>query len=230
MNKPFFEHLQELNIRIIFSTVILILFSFVVYLNYSYFISYLTKPLIDAGYNVDNIFAITIYEGFQVKISNVFLISLSILFHLIVINIGFFIKPALEISTISFSLYLLFFSFLYYFGIYSALAISHVGIEFLLSFNENEILLRSQNYFQFIIRISLLFGIFFQLPLMILFLLNKKIIKTEVLINNRAELFIIILIISAVITPTGDPITLFVFAIPMYLFIELMILLHKKTI
>ena len=228
MKKPFFDHLKELNVRLIISVAVLILFSSLVYNNYSYFLDFLTKPLIDAGYSVDNIFAITIYEGFQVKITNVLLISLSILFPLIIINLGFFIKPAIDMSSLSFYLYFLSFTFLYYFGIYSALTISHVGIEFLLSFNENEILLRSQNYFQFIIRISLLFGISFQFPLVVLFLLNKNIIKAGNFTNNRPELFIFILILSAVITPTGDPVTLFIFAIPMYILIELMILLHKK--
>ena len=229
MKKPFFDHLKELNIRIIISISILIIFSVIVYLNYSYFLDYLIKPLVEAGYGVENIFAITIYEGFQVKITNVLLISFSLLFPLIVMNLGFFIKPALDIGSFSFYLYFIFFTFLYYFGIYSALTISHVGIEFLLSFNENEILLRSQNYFQFIIRISLLFGISFQFPLLVLFLLNKNIIKVTYITDNRPELFIFILILSAVITPTGDPVTLFIFAIPMYLLIELMILLHKKT-
>ena len=229
MKKPFFDHLKELNYRLIISIGVIVIFSSFVYFNYSYFVDFLTKPLIDAGYSVDNIFAITIYEGFQVKITNVLLISLSLLFPLIIINLGNFIKPAIEMGSLSFYLYFIFFTFLYYFGIYSALTISHVGIEFLLSFNENEILLRSQNYFQFIIRISLLFGISFQFPLIILFLLNKNIIKVDNLTKNRPELFIFILILSAVITPTGDPVTLFIFAIPMYLLIELMILLHKKT-
>ncbi len=229
MKKPFFEHLKELNIRLMISILILIIFSVIVYINYSYFIDFLVKPLIEAGYSVDNIFAITIYEGFQVKITNVLLISFSLLFPLIVMNLGFFIRPALDMGLLPFILYYIFFIFLYYFGIYSALTISHVGIEFLLSFNENEILLRSQNYFQFIIRISLLFGISFQFPLLVLFLLNKNIIKVIYFTNNRPELFIFILILSAVITPTGDPVTLFIFAIPMYLLIELMILLHKKT-
>ena len=229
MKKPFFDHLKELNYRLMTSIGVIVIFSLIVYFNYSYFLDFLTKPLIDAGYSVDNIFAITIYEGFQVKITNVLLISLSLLFPLIIINLGNFIKPAIEMASLSFYLYFIFFTFLYYFGIYSALTISHVGIEFLLSFNENEILLRSQNYFQFIIRISLLFGISFQFPLVILFLLNKNIIKVDNLTKNRPELFIFILILSAVITPTGDPVTLFIFAIPMYLLIELMILLHKKT-
>jgi len=229
MKKPFFDHLKELNYRLMTSIGVIVIFSLIVYFNYSYFLDFLTKPLIDAGYSVDNIFAITIYEGFQVKITNVLLISLSLLFPLIIINLGNFIKPAIEMGSLSFYLYFIFFTFLYYFGIYSALTISHVGIEFLLSFNENEILLRSQNYFQFIIRISLLFGISFQFPLVILFLLNKNIIKVDNFTKNRPELFIFILILSAVITPTGDPVTLFIFAIPMYLLIELMILLHKKT-
>ena len=229
MKKPFFDHLKELNYRLMISIGVIVIFSSIVYFNYSFFVDFLTKPLIDAGYSVDNIFAITIYEGFQVKITNVLLISLSLLFPLIIINLGNFIKPAIEMGSLSFYLYFIFFTFLYYFGIYSALTISHVGIEFLLSFNENEILLRSQNYFQFIIRISLLFGISFQFPLVILFLLNKNIIKVDNFTKNRPELFIFILILSAVITPTGDPVTLFIFAIPMYLLIELMILLHKKT-
>jgi len=229
MKKPFFDHLKELNIRFFASISFLFLLSIIIYLNYSFFIDFLINPLKEAGYSIENIFALTIYEGFQVKISNVVLISLSMLFPLILFNLGFFIKPALNISSLSFYLYFLFFTFLYYFGIYSALSISHVGIEFLLSFNENEILLRSQNYFQFIIRIALLFGISFQFPLIILFLLNKNVIKVSYFTDNRPELFIFILILSAVITPTGDPLTLFIFAVPMYLLVEIMILLHKKA-
>jgi sec-independent protein translocase protein TatC len=62
-----------------------------------------------------------------------------------------------------------------------------------------------------------------------LFLLNKGIIKVKSLTNKRAEMFIVILIFSAVITPTGDPISLFIFTLPMYLLIEIMIFIHKKS-
>ena len=174
-------------------------------------------------------FALTIYEGFQVKLQNTFWISIIITFPLILLILGYFVKPALEIRTVSFTLYFIFFTLLFYSGIFSSLSIAHVGIEFLLSFNENEIILRSQNYFQFITRISLLFGVSFQLPLIMLFLLNKGIIKVKSLTNKRAEMFIVILIFSAVITPTGDPISLFIFTLPMYLLIEIMIFIHKKS-
>ncbi len=229
MKKPFMEHLQELNNRILFSFTLVGIVAIFVYNQYSFFGDILLEPLINAGYDDSNIFALTIYEGFQVKLQNTFWISIIITFPLILLILGYFVKPALEIRTLSFSLYFIFFTLLFYSGIFSSLSIAHVGIEFLLSFNENEIILRSQNYFQFITRISLLFGVSFQLPLIMLFLLNKGIIKVKSLTNKRAEMFIVILIFSAVITPTGDPISLFIFTLPMYLLIEIMIFIHKKS-
>lgn len=229
MKKPFMEHLQELNNRILFSFTLVGIVAIFVYNQYSFFADILLEPLINAGYDDSNIFALTIYEGFQVKLQNTFWISIIITFPLILLILGYFVKPALEIRTLSFSLYFIFFTLLFYSGIFSSLSIAHVGIEFLLSFNENEIILRSQNYFQFITRISLLFGVSFQLPLIMLFLLNKGIIEVKSLTNKRAEMFIVILIFSAVITPTGDPISLFIFTLPMYLLIEIMIFIHKKS-
>ncbi|MDA9641052.1 twin-arginine translocase subunit TatC [Candidatus Actinomarina] len=229
MKKPFMEHLQELNNRILLSFTLVGIVAIFVYNQYSFFGDILLEPLINAGYDDSNIFALTIYEGFQVKIQNTFWISIIITFPLILLILGYFVKPALDIRAISFSLYFIFFTLLFYSGIFSSLSIAHVGIEFLLSFNENEIILRSQNYFQFITRISLLFGVSFQLPLIMLFLLNKGIIKVKSLTNKRAEMFIVILIFSAVITPTGDPISLFIFTLPMYLLIEIMIFIHKKS-
>ena len=223
------EHLQELNNRILLSFTLVGIVAIFVYNQYSFFGDILLEPLINAGYDDSNIFALTIYEGFQVKIQNTFWISIIITFPLILLILGYFVKPALDIRAISFSLYFIFFTLLFYSGIFSSLSIAHVGIEFLLSFNENEIILRYQNYFQFITRISLLFGVSFQLPLIMLFLLNKGIIKVKSLTNKRAEMFIVILIFSAVITPTGDPISLFIFTLPMYLLIEIMIFIHKKS-
>jgi sec-independent protein translocase protein TatC len=229
MKKPFMDHLKELNSRFIFSAILVAIVSVIVYVQYSYFVNLLLNPLILAGYDQSNFFALTIYEGFQVKLQNTFWISVIITFPIVLLIIGLFIKPALEVSNVVFSFYFLFFTAFFYLGIFSSLSIAHIGIEFLLSFNENEVILRSQNYFQFITRVSLLFGISFQLPLIILFLLNKGIINVHNLTNKRPEMFVVILIFAAVITPTGDPVTLFIFTIPMYLLIEIMILLHKKS-
>ena len=178
MKKPFFEHLKELNLRIVFSFSLIVVLSIFIYAKYPFFIEVLNEPLINAGYDKSNIFALTIYEGFQVKITNVFLISLILLLPLTIFNLSFFFKPAvIDLSWLSFVLYNLFFTIFYYLGVYAALNLSSYGIEFLLSFNENEVILRSQNYYQFIIRLTFLFAITFQLPLITLFLLNKNLLN-----------------------------------------------------
>ena len=117
---------------------------------------------------------------------------------------------------------------LFYLGIFSAYKTLPIGINFLLEFNESEFILRTQNYFQLISRVSILFGLSFQAPLVIYFLIKKNIIQRSVFTNNRKEIFLGVLIFSAIITPTGDPVTLFIFTIPLYLLIELVLYLSKN--
>ena len=208
---------------------VITIFFIITYFNYSTIYEILINPLLKAGYSTTDLVAFTIYEGFQVKILNTFFVSLTLAMPFIIFILGYFFKPALEnTSHIIFLSYLLIFISLFYFGIFSAYKSIPVGINFLLEFNESEFILRTQNYFQLISRISILFGLSFQMPLVIFFLIKKNIIKRTLLTNNRKEIFVFVLIFSAVITPTGDPITLFIFTIPLYLLIEFVLYLSKK--
>jgi sec-independent protein translocase protein TatC len=228
-NKKFFDHFKELNYRIYTSLMVITIFFIITYYNYSTIYEILINPLLKAGYSTTDLVAFTIYEGFQVKILNTFFVSLTLAMPFIIFILGYFFKPALEnTSHIIFLSYLLIFISLFYLGIFSAYKSIPVGINFLLEFNESEFILRTQNYFQLISRISILFGLSFQMPLVIFFLIKKNIIKRTLLTNNRKEIFVFVLIFSAVITPTGDPITLFIFTIPLYLLIELVLYLSKK--
>lgn len=208
---------------------VITIFFIITYYNYSTIYEILINPLLKAGYSTTDLVAFTIYEGFQVKILNTFFVSLTLAMPFIIFILGYFFKPALEnTSHIIFLSYLLIFISLFYLGIFSAYKSIPVGINFLLEFNESEFILRTQNYFQLISRISILFGLSFQMPLVIFFLIKKNIIKRTLLTNNRKEIFVFVLIFSAVITPTGDPITLFIFTIPLYLLIEFVLYLSKK--
>ena len=228
-NKKFIDHFKELNYRIYTSLMVITIFFIITYFNYSTIYEILINPLLKAGYSTTDLVAFTIYEGFQVKILNTFFVSLTLSMPFIIFILGYFFKPALEnTSNFIFLSYLLIFISLFYLGIFSAYKSIPVGINFLLEFNESEFILRTQNYFQLISRISILFGLSFQMPLVIFFLIKKNIIKRTLLTNNRKEIFVFVLIFSAVITPTGDPITLFIFTIPLYLLIEFVLYLSKK--
>ena len=228
--KPFFDHFKELNQRIILSIVILISAFVFFYINYIDIYNLLTDPLVKAGYTKSDLVAFTIYEGFQVKISNTLLVSFIATFPITFLIIANFVKPAVnDLKTITYIIYILSFLLLFYGGLIAAYQTFPIGIKFLLQFNESEIILRTQNYFQLVSRISLIFGASFQTPLVIYFLIKKNILKLSFFTNNRKEVFIFVLIISAILTPTGDPITLFVFTIPLYLLIELVIYLNRKN-
>jgi sec-independent protein translocase protein TatC len=147
----------------------------------------------------------------------------------LIIVIGNFIKPAInDLTNYSYVMYILSFLFLFYFGVYVAFQTLPIAIDFLLSFNESDFILRTQNYFQIVFRIAMLFGISFQIPLIIYFLIKKRIINKTIFTNNRKELFVVVLIFSAILTPTGDPLTLFAFTIPIYLLIEFVLFLNKN--
>ena len=73
--KPFFDHFKELNQRIILSIVVLVSAFVLFYINYTDIYNLLTNPLVEAGYTKADLVAFTIYEGFQVKISNTLLVS-----------------------------------------------------------------------------------------------------------------------------------------------------------
>tara|TARA_A100001011_G_scaffold57523_1_gene56649 strand:+ start:2961 stop:3656 length:696 start_codon:yes stop_codon:yes gene_type:complete len=228
-NKKFFDHFKELNYRIYISLLVIAIFFTIIYINYSSIYEILINPLVNAGYSTSDLVAFTIYEGFQVKILNTFFVSITLAIPLVIFILGYFFKPALErTSHFIFITYLIIFITLFYLGIFSAYKTLPIGINFLLEFNESEFILRTQNYFQLISRVSILFGLSFQAPLVIYFLIKKNIIQRSVFTNNRKEIFLGVLIFSAIITPTGDPVTLFIFTIPLYLLIELVLYLSKN--
>jgi sec-independent protein translocase protein TatC len=70
-------------------------------------------------------------------------------------------------------------------------------------------------------------GIIFELPAIMYLLARLNIVSTKMLTSTRRYAIVIITIIAALITPTGDPYNLMLLALPMYLLYELGILLTR---
>lgn len=75
--------------------------------------------------------------------------------------------------------------------------------------------------------LSFMTGVAFEIPVLALLLGRLGILKAEMLINYRKIAFVVILIISALITPP-DAFTLILMTIPLYLLYELSILILKR--
>ena len=71
------------------------------------------------------------------------------------------------------------------------------------------------------------FGVAFEFPVLLVFLLLVRVITTAQLRSVRRYMIVGIVIFSAVITPSSDPFSLFFMAIPMYLFYEISIVIGR---
>jgi sec-independent protein translocase protein TatC len=79
---------------------------------------------------------------------------------------------------------------------------------------------RARAYIEFVIKMMLAFGLGFEFPLLLVFLQILGIVTPQALAKQRRMALVGIVILVAVITPSGDPISLIALAGPMYLFYE----------
>jgi sec-independent protein translocase protein TatC len=85
------------------------------------------------------------------------------------------------------------------------------------------------SYISMITTLVLACGLMFQLPMVIYVLAKFSIIKASGLKALRRHSIVVILLISAIITPTSDPFTLLLVALPLYILYETGILLASRV-
>lgn len=81
-----------------------------------------------------------------------------------------------------------------------------------------------RDYLNFAVKMLLAFGLAFQFPIVLIFLQIIDLVENETLRAGRRYAVVGIVVLVAVITPSGDPITLGVLSVPLYLFYEAAIL------
>ena len=91
----------------------------------------------------------------------------------------------------------------------------------------NQISLNS--YMSTFLGMVFMIGLVFELPLLAWLLSKIGILRRQFLQKYRRHAIVILLILAAFITPTGDPITLSLVFIPLYLLYELSVLVVKKS-
>lgn len=91
----------------------------------------------------------------------------------------------------------------------------------------NQITLGS--YISMLLLLCLVMGVLFELPVLCWLLAKIGVLKAEMMTHYRRHAIVVILIVAAVITPTGDPVTLSLVAIPIYLLYEVSILIVRRS-
>lgn len=89
-------------------------------------------------------------------------------------------------------------------------------------------MLTLQSYMDTLLGMTLTMGICFELPVVCWMLGRLGLLTAEHMRLYRRHVFVGILLAAAIITPTGDPLTLFLVAIPLYLLYELSMLIVRS--
>lgn len=97
-----------------------------------------------------------------------------------------------------------------------------IGMEVLLNFTPENVTNLNDlgQYLQFILRLLLVFGVAFELPVFLVLLNFAGVVTGARLGRWRRGAIFGIFVFSAVATPTGDPITMLLLAVPMWLLFE----------
>lgn len=86
-----------------------------------------------------------------------------------------------------------------------------------------------QNYVSTLLVLCLLMGVVFELPVLSWLLAKIGLLRADVMKRYRRHAVVVILILAAVITPSGDAFTLTLVALPIYLLYEFSIFLVGRT-
>jgi sec-independent protein translocase protein TatC len=139
-----------------------------------------------------------------------------------------FVKPALhENERKSASGFVAFASFLFFLGIlFGYYMICPLSINFLTNFTvspEIQNTFTIDSYLSSVMTLTLGSGVIFQLPV-IIYILSKLGIMTPAFMRaSRRYSTVLILIVAAIVTPTADPYTMLIVALPLFLLYELSI-------
>jgi sec-independent protein translocase protein TatC len=77
------------------------------------------------------------------------------------------------------------------------------------------------DYLKFIGMMTIVFGLIFETPLVILFLARTRIVPLKTLARRQKLIIFIMIVVGAFIAPTGDPITCTLMAVPLIVLYEL---------
>jgi len=147
----------------------------------------------------------------------------------LILEIWLFIAPGLNRDARVFGLYAIPVAVLFFLGgmAFAYFVLLPQAIPFLVNFGGITSQIRPSSYIRFVTSIMFWIGIAFQFPLIVYVLARVGLIRAEVLSSNWRLAIVIIAILSAMITPTIDPVNMALVMGPMIVLYFFGILLAK---
>jgi len=148
-------------------------------------------------------------------------------------EVWLFIKPALlENERKSASGFVLFASILFILGVlFGYYIICPMSVNFLINFTVSpdiENTFQIDSYLSTVLTLTIGTGIIFQLPVVIYILSKLGVMTPQFMRKSRRYAAVLILVVAAIVTPTADPYTMLIVALPLFLLYELSIMISAN--
>ena len=226
------EHLGELRVRIIRSALAVTLFAVLVIAFYEPVLDFLRGPYIDlcrrrgegycgASVGADGepeLFALGPLEGLSARLRIGMWSGLILASPVILWQVWRFIVPALHSRERKLAVpFILSSVLLFLLGGFLAYITLEKALEFLIAWSGQDVTqaFRVTDYVNLVMMMIGTFGVGLQFPVLLVFMQLVGIVTPQQLLGGWRYALIIIVVLAAVITPSGDPVSLAALAIPM---------------
>jgi sec-independent protein translocase protein TatC len=228
---PLLEHLYELRDRIIKVAVAVALGATIGWFLYPQIFDLLLDPYCDlqgASVRDCTLLQTEPLEGFSVRLKVAGYAGIAIAMPVILWQVWRFITPGLYSHEKKYAVpFVLSALVLFLLGAGLAYYTLPKALEFLTEIGGEglEERFRPAPYFQLVTYMMLAFGVGFEFPIVLVFLQLAGVVSAQNLRDVRRYALVGIVILVAVITPSGDPYSLAILSVPMYLFYEISIVI-----
>ena len=224
-SKPFLEHLEDLRWTIVKMAIALILAMVVCFCFRSALVQIMQRPLRDIDPTIGALRALAITDSFTISFRLAFYAGIVVSFPLLLYFMAEFVLPALTAMEkrflfpailVSTALFLTGVLAAYYWLLPKTI---------LFFFRDTQSLgwaptWTVQEYYAFVTRFTIAFGLAFELPVVVLALVRFGLITYEFMARTRPYAIVLLFIFAAIISPTPDVITMIAMALPLCLLYE----------
>jgi sec-independent protein translocase protein TatC len=250
----FWEHLDELRKVFFRSAIVVVLLMIVVFVNKSFVFDKIIFAPVDSNFilyqwfnhlalllNIPelapepfklNLINIELSAQFFIHVSVSFTIACIIAIPYILYQLWLFISPGLyENEKKSVTRAFFFASILFFIGaLVGYFFVFPLTVRFLGTYHVSEWVVNQislQSYISTFTWMIVIMGLVFEMPALVAILSRLGILGRKTLKKYRKHAFVVLIIIAAIITPTGDAFTLFIVGAPMYILYEFSILVSR---
>jgi sec-independent protein translocase protein TatC len=224
-SKPFLEHLEDLRWTIVKMAIVLIVAMFGCFAFRQRLVTVLQWPLKEVGSHVDTLRALGVTDSITISFHLAFYAGIVVSFPFLLYFLAQFVLPALTAIEKRFLFPAIFVSFaLFLIGV-ACCYFWLLPKTILFFFRDTQSLgwtpmWTVQEYYSFVTRFVLGFGLAFELPVVVLALVKFGLVTHQFMARTRPYAIVLIFVLATIITPTPDVLTLIALSLPMCLLYE----------